>query len=148
MAKNLFVGSLPFSLTEDALNQLFAQHGQVLSAKIINDKYKPTVNNVNNGNREKSNNANNVNSNKRKYALDKNKFVPHTEESLLAEEIATELKDLDNFACYYNVVNKIGVSKARMIFSQTLGEIKEKAKTKYPVRKPASYFMWKVKNGH
>jgi RNA recognition motif-containing protein len=39
MAKNLFVGSLPFSVTEDALGQLFAQHGQVQSVNIIRDKY-------------------------------------------------------------------------------------------------------------
>lgn len=39
MAKNLFVGSLPFSVTDDALGQLFAQHGQVQSVNIIKDKY-------------------------------------------------------------------------------------------------------------
>ena len=39
MAKNLFVGSLPFSVTEDALGQLFAGCGQVVSANIIKDKY-------------------------------------------------------------------------------------------------------------
>lgn len=39
MAKNLFVGSLPFAVTEDTLGQLFAQHGQVQSANIIKDKY-------------------------------------------------------------------------------------------------------------
>ena len=39
MAKNLFVGSLPFSVTEDTLGQLFAQYGQVQSANVIKDKY-------------------------------------------------------------------------------------------------------------
>ena len=39
MAKNLFVGSLPFSVTEDTLGQLFAAHGQVQSVAIIKDKY-------------------------------------------------------------------------------------------------------------
>ena len=39
MARNLFVGSLPFSITEDTLGQLFAQHGQVQSVNIIKDKY-------------------------------------------------------------------------------------------------------------
>ena len=39
MAKNLFVGSLPFSVTEDALGQLFTQYGQVQSVSIIKDKY-------------------------------------------------------------------------------------------------------------
>ncbi len=39
MAKNLFVGSLPFAVTEDTLGQLFAQVGQVQSINIIKDKY-------------------------------------------------------------------------------------------------------------
>lgn len=39
MAKNLFVGSLPFSVTDDALGQLFAQYGQVQSVNVIKDKY-------------------------------------------------------------------------------------------------------------
>lgn len=39
MAKNLFVGSLPFSVTDDALGQLFAQYGQVVSANVIKDRY-------------------------------------------------------------------------------------------------------------
>ena len=39
MAKNLFIGSLPYSVTEDALGQLFAQYGQVQSVNIIKDKY-------------------------------------------------------------------------------------------------------------
>lgn len=39
MAKNLFVGGLPFSVTEDALGQLFTQYGQVQSVSIIKDKY-------------------------------------------------------------------------------------------------------------
>jgi RNA recognition motif-containing protein len=39
MAKNLFVGSLPFSVTDDTLGQLFAQYGQVQSVNIIKDRY-------------------------------------------------------------------------------------------------------------
>lgn len=39
MAKNLFVGRLPYSVTDDVLGQLFAQHGQVVSVNIIKDKY-------------------------------------------------------------------------------------------------------------
>lgn len=38
MNNKLFVGSLPFRLTEQELANHFAQAGQVLSAKIINDK--------------------------------------------------------------------------------------------------------------
>lgn len=39
MAKNIFVGSLPFSTTDDILGQLFAAHGQVVSVNIIKDKF-------------------------------------------------------------------------------------------------------------
>lgn len=39
MAKNLFVGSLPYTVTDDALGQLFTQCGQVQSATVIKDKY-------------------------------------------------------------------------------------------------------------
>jgi len=39
MAKNLFVGSLPFTVTEDALGQLFAGVGQVQTVSIIKDRY-------------------------------------------------------------------------------------------------------------
>ncbi|MGD0284208.1 MAG: RNA-binding protein [Candidatus Saccharimonadales bacterium] len=39
MATNkLFVGSLPYSMTDEELNQLFAAHGTVLSAKVIVDR--------------------------------------------------------------------------------------------------------------
>lgn len=38
MGNKLYVGSLPFSLTNDALKDLFAPHGNVVSARIIMDK--------------------------------------------------------------------------------------------------------------
>ncbi len=36
--KKLFVGNLPFSATEDEINQLFSQHGTVHSVALINDR--------------------------------------------------------------------------------------------------------------
>lgn len=39
MAKNLFVGSLPYSVTDETLTQLFSQHGQIVSVNVIKDKY-------------------------------------------------------------------------------------------------------------
>lgn len=39
MAKNIFVGSLPFSATEETLRKLFGQHGQIQSVTIIKDRY-------------------------------------------------------------------------------------------------------------
>jgi RNA recognition motif-containing protein len=35
----LYVGSLPYSTTEQQLSELFAQHGAVQSAKVITDRY-------------------------------------------------------------------------------------------------------------
>jgi len=35
----LYVGSLPYSTSEQELSQLFSQHGTVQSAKVISDRY-------------------------------------------------------------------------------------------------------------
>ncbi|MFH1277486.1 MAG: RNA-binding protein [Candidatus Eisenbacteria bacterium] len=37
--KRIYVGNLPFSATEDQLRDLFAQHGNVLSASLVIDRY-------------------------------------------------------------------------------------------------------------
>lgn len=39
MAKNLYVGSLPYETTEDELKELFSQAGTVESVNIITDKF-------------------------------------------------------------------------------------------------------------
>jgi RNA recognition motif-containing protein len=39
MGAKLYVGNLPYSVTEDRLQQHFAQHGSVVSARIILDKF-------------------------------------------------------------------------------------------------------------
>ena len=39
MSKRLYVGSLPFDVTEDQLHQMFAACGSVASAKLITDKF-------------------------------------------------------------------------------------------------------------
>lgn len=36
--KKIYVGNLPFSATEQELEELFGQHGSVASAKIVNDR--------------------------------------------------------------------------------------------------------------
>jgi len=36
--KNLFVGNLPFSTTEDSLRELFAQFGEVQRVKVMTDR--------------------------------------------------------------------------------------------------------------
>ncbi len=37
MVKSIYVGNLPYSSTEDDIRELFAQHGDVHSVKLIND---------------------------------------------------------------------------------------------------------------
>ncbi len=39
MSTKLYVGGLPYSVTEQQLNELFAQQGAVSSAKVITDRY-------------------------------------------------------------------------------------------------------------
>jgi RNA recognition motif-containing protein len=39
MGTKLYVGGLPYSTTEQELQELFAQHGSVTSAKVITDRY-------------------------------------------------------------------------------------------------------------
>ena len=39
MGSKLYVGNLPYNVTEERLQQHFAQHGSVLSARIITDKF-------------------------------------------------------------------------------------------------------------
>lgn len=36
---NIYVGNLPYNVTEDELRNLFAEYGEVSSANIITDKY-------------------------------------------------------------------------------------------------------------
>ena len=39
MNKKLYVGGLPYSVTEEQLKELFEPHGTVESAKVVTDKY-------------------------------------------------------------------------------------------------------------
>jgi len=39
MNKKLYVGGLPFSVTDERLKELFEPHGTVESAKVITDRY-------------------------------------------------------------------------------------------------------------
>ena len=39
MGAKVYVGNLPYNVTEERLQQHFAQHGSVLSARIITDKF-------------------------------------------------------------------------------------------------------------
>ncbi|UCF97377.1 MAG: RNA-binding protein [Spirochaetaceae bacterium] len=39
MNKKLYVGGLPFSVTDERLKELFEPHGTVESAKVVTDRY-------------------------------------------------------------------------------------------------------------
>ena len=39
MGQKLYVGGLPYSVTEEQLQELFSAHGTVGSARVISDKY-------------------------------------------------------------------------------------------------------------
>ncbi len=39
MSNKLYVGGLPYSVTEGRLQEIFAEHGTVESAKVISDKF-------------------------------------------------------------------------------------------------------------
>ena len=39
MNKKLYVGSLPFSTTEEELNELFSSYGPIASVRIVTDKF-------------------------------------------------------------------------------------------------------------
>jgi RNA recognition motif-containing protein len=39
MSSKLYVGGLPYSVTEGQLEQIFAEHGSVQSARVISDKF-------------------------------------------------------------------------------------------------------------
>lgn len=39
MSQKLYVGGLPYSATDEQLEQLFAAHGTVESAKVISDRF-------------------------------------------------------------------------------------------------------------
>lgn len=38
MALKLFVGGLPFATTDDELRELFAKHGDIVSARVVTDR--------------------------------------------------------------------------------------------------------------
>jgi cold-inducible RNA-binding protein len=38
LSKKIYVGNLPFSATEDQVREMFAQHGEVESVAMINDR--------------------------------------------------------------------------------------------------------------
>ena len=41
MGKKMFVGGLPYEVTESQLSEMFSACGQVVSAKVIKDRHRP-----------------------------------------------------------------------------------------------------------
>lgn len=111
----------------------------------VNETLRKKYNNVINVNKKNDNNDNK--GGKNKYELDKAKFTPNTEEAMLSEEIGSYFNDLQNFAFYYSVINKLGVTRGREALADIKDEIQQKAGTKYAIRNPKKYFAWKYKRG-
>lgn len=136
--------------------------GKIMSKKFSSS---PIRNNVNNDNNYFSNNDINVNNDNNyfpnndinvnnggnkssKYALDKSKFIPNTPETQLAQKIGEYFNDLNNYAFYLNVVNKLGVDRAYSFWQSVKREIEEKQNDeKFRIRLPANFFAWKYREG-
>lgn len=80
---------------------------------------------------------------KGKYAL-KESFIPNTEDSVVARDIAAALGDCGNFAFYYSAVQKIGPETAMRLLSETKGDIEFWRNKNNPIKKPGALFNWKV----
>lgn len=39
MSQRIFVGNLPFSATDEQLNELFGKHGEVIKAEVVKDRF-------------------------------------------------------------------------------------------------------------
>lgn len=101
----------------------------------LEDKYN--VNNVKN-----INNLNNVNNVIDKYSLKSSGFVPMTEETQLADEISKSMGDEKSYAGYLRVVRSVGIGSAKRLLVTVLDEIRNKDRTKSPVRNKGAYFMF------
>lgn len=105
-------------------------------AKII--AKKSLTNNVSNVNKYKYDNNDNVS---RDYSYHPEKWKQNTAEAQLAVEMVEWFQDQANFAFYVKLVNREGAERARSIFSWYKGEVREKAKSKTPVRDIRKYFV-------
>jgi len=79
-----------------------------------------------------------------KYSL-KESFVPKTEETSMAHQIASKLNDLNNYAFHRRVVKQIGPQRANQLLHETLDDVKQAKLTTNPIRNPAALFNWKMK---
>ena len=68
-----------------------------------------------------------------------------TEESDLALELARFYKDEANYACFLHIVNTLGAMRTRELHAQVKDDIEQKKQTKFPVRSPVKYFVYKFK---
>ncbi|OGH23461.1 MAG: hypothetical protein A2629_00240 [Candidatus Levybacteria bacterium RIFCSPHIGHO2_01_FULL_41_15] len=83
----------------------------------------------------------------KEYALNRSKFTPNTEETQLAEKIALSFNDLENYAFYRKVVNKLGIQGAYSFWKSHKEEEEEKKGGRYEFRNSKQYFAWKFKKG-
>lgn len=112
-------------------------------SKVITSSNLPKLVNDNNDIRNNTNIVNNVNNDTdvKKYSL-KPDFVPRSEKTMLAKEMSDQMEDPNNYAFYLSVVNKLGISEAKRLLAVVQNDIREKAKTKTPVRHKGKFFAY------
>lgn len=123
-------------------------------SEVLQKKYKFYLKKNNDSNDNKNIIANTVNNDNNgviskdtKYALNRNTFTPNTEETQLAEKIGASFDDLNNYAFYLKVVNKLGVPRTYSFWKSHKEEEKEKKGTRFEFRNSKYYFAWKFKKG-
>lgn len=114
----------------------------IKESKIVNNVINVNVNNSNN-----INNDSNGTYKTGKYELNRDSFNPNTEETQLAEKIATFFNDLRNYAFYLHVIKRLGISETYSFWKAFQEEIEEKRGSRYAIRYPHKYFAWKFKKG-
>lgn len=123
-------------------NENFISTGEIIDSRYKNSPYlKDIDNNIDN----KKDNLNIDNSiDKGKYAY-KESFELRSEETALAHEIASFFNELNNYALYRSVIQKLGCQKARRLLSETKDDIRRERKKGKPIKNPAALFNWKAK---
>jgi len=114
-------------------------------SKELTKKFKNLINDNNDSKDDFINDINDNSSSKNKYALNREKFTPNTPEAQLAENIASSFNDLQNYAFYLSVVNRLGYTNAESFWKAHKEEEKEKRGTRYEFRYSKKYFAWKYK---
>ncbi len=84
------------------------------------------------------------NNDNNRYSL-KNGFVPKTEETQTAREIAEGLHDSKNYALHRAIVKRIGSQRAYQCYRETLDDVGRGEAAGKPIKNPAALYNWKTR---